>query len=173
MDTFIEIDDEMFSLLESYAGTETYDDRVIQLAGESMGSYDFTGLFYVEVAPLMEATLKSWDDVDAWLEELGGFLSEDVLPDNIPEDFDPYTESAIPPITIFGSLKSFKESALNKLGERLKQEKAGVACVEVRNNEQTLYLVYDDLDLWAFDFNDRIKVFRGDEFTEENGYYDL
>jgi len=60
-----------------------------------------------------------------------------------------------------------------KLGERIKEGKAGVAFVTVTNGGRKLDLVYDNPDDWAFEFNDRVKVFEGDEYTEENGYYDL
>jgi len=173
MDTYIEVDDEMFALLESYAGTETSDDRVVQLAGESMENYDFTGLFYIDVPPLIESTLKSWDKVDYWLDELGGFFSGNILPADLHEDFDLYDDNSVPPSVVFGSTENFKKAVFEKLGERIKEGKAGVAFVTVTNGGRKLDLVYDNPDDWAFEFNDRVKVFEGDEYTEENGYYDL
>ena len=170
MDTQVAVDDEMFALLESYAGKETSDERVVQLAGESLDCYGFTGLYFVDVPPLDETVLADWDSADAWLDELGGLNSEEILPNKLPDGFDICAENAPPPSEIFASIESFKRAAIKKLGEG---EQVGVAFVEVTNSGKMLNLVYDNLDHWAFDFSDRIKVLRDADFTEENGYYEM
>ena len=173
MDTQVAVDDEMFALLESYAGKETSDDRVIQLAGEAMCYYGFTGQYYIEEVPkLDDSILETWDRVDAWLEKLCGIIGEELLPIGIPKDTDIYSDQSISPLDVYGSLDAFKKLAIQKYIEQIQEYKSGVAFVEVTNNGQILNLVYDDLDDWAFDFNDCVKVFRDSDFTEENGYYE-
>lgn len=173
MDDHVQVDDDTFALLKSYAGTEITDHRIVQLAGESLEICQFTGQYYINVPSLDKSVLKSWNKADYWLENLSPFLSiDDILPENLSEDFDPCAENATPPIVIFGSMENFKKSALTKLVEKLEDKKSGAASVEVRNGDATLYMVYDDLDDWAFDFSGRIKIFRDDNLTEENGYYE-
>lgn len=171
MEMQFEIDDEMFALLESYAGTETSDDAVIELAGEALECLGFTGLYYIEVPELNDSVLANWDRVDEWLDEFGGMLGEEVLPDGLPEDAEIYGDEKVTPLVIYGSLETFKQLAVQKKIERLQKEKSGVAYVECTNSGRVLNFVYDDIDLWAFDFYDRVKVLRDSDFTEENGYY--
>lgn len=167
----LEVDDEMLPVLESYTGTETSNDAVIQLAGEALGNLGFTGLYYIDVPALDDSVLESWVNVDSWLDHLGGMCREDVIPDGLSEDLDIYDET-VPPLVVYGSLAAFKELAIQKRIEQLRGEKSGAAYVEVINRSRALNLVYDDLDDWAFEFNSTVKVYRDSDFTEENGYYE-
>ena len=128
---------------------------------------DFVDLLCIELPPIGNETLKSWESLKTWCNSVYPDPSGDVFTILIEEVDD---LEGLEPSNVFPT----PDELINKVLDLVKNsdEDTEVGFVEIQNGQKSLFLIFTGFDGWSLGHSDSVLVVSSlDQLTPEKGFF--